>query len=947
MTAALLGCLGVTQAEEGSLMGSRVMRGHVPFRKDRRSVSSRPLASPIEKARNPEEVAGFLLEPVAPEPRPQETVSSAIPVKTPGGLPVYPEVGADRHDFRTGVRQARAAFTPARYSGLTIPAATQLPIPASPAYIQLAQAPGAPAMPPLPPPPEAVPPPPATQPSAGGLPGWTSPSRVATAATTSTARVTGPADLDQKLNLDLRDTEIKHFIKILSEQTRTNWVFDPAMTGKINMLGPQEMTLREAQYLLKSILEFKGFTIEEIGNIRRVVPRTEGKFRQTELRLTPYKLTEGYPLSDDKLVTQLIRVKYRNVNEVRGILVNFAKDAAAILPYAPTNSLFITDNGTYIHRLMKIVEELDTPDLAKRVVRIPLQFAFAKTILQPLGEILKQTRAARVGATSASAAPAAPEGAPPPVPAPGAPVSSAPGQPTILVDEADNMLMVIAYPDDLDYVQDVVRMLDRDPDHVPEIRVVPLRNSDPDTVKGLVSEAFKSDPGLASSIKNFACIADKRTGSIMLSTYSPKMLKRVLDLVQKLDIPVVTAGAAIRVYRLEFAEAKKVAEVLSGLATGDEEISSSVVSSGTSTGAAASAFGALGAPPKPFGAPAAPGASTSAGQAAKKATVIADEATNSLVIVATREKFAQLTAVIKELDIVRPQVLVEVLIVRLDLDRARHLGLDFNAVSANGDSRPFAIGSTGQLTSLFSAAGVRTGLNIGLLDSGNFDISAAARGDLGQLSKIGILTNLLATDTKANILSAPKLLTADNEEAKITVGSQVRIPQGSTLNAINTITNFVTEDLGIIMQLTPRITKNDFVSMKIRAQIKNLIPGANVAGLPVISNSDLENHITVENQATIVMGGLIQEEERLTENRIPLLSSIPVLGKLFRDTSKTKTKSNLLVFMTPHILRTSDSAKSATKRVSPFVRHVDIKAKKRRGAEADPATLLKAMNEAK
>ncbi|MBI4872848.1 MAG: hypothetical protein HY814_14945, partial [Candidatus Riflebacteria bacterium] len=793
---AVLCSLQAAWAEDGSLLGSRMSRGHSPFRKARRTETSRP-ELPLPAAASAK-LEGLTLETLEPASGDSDASRAGLAGEPPegasgcsGGSPASKDGDATRDagepsaGNRTGSVSSSSSSAPrgglpdwaaspsSSFRGpIWVPAASELPLPASQAYVQLAQAPGAPPMPPMPPAPGTVPP---AQPLE--LSG-TGPSGILPAG--ASLRTTAPADPNQKLSLDLRDTDIKHFIKILSDQTQTNWVFDPAMSGKINMLGPQEMTLQEAQYLLKSVLEFKGFTIEEIGSIRRVVPRTEGKFRNTELRLGDYQPLDGYPLSEDRLVTQLIRLKYRNVNEVRGVLVNFAKDAASILPYAPTNSLFITDNGTYIHRLMQIVAELDTPDPSKRVVLVPLRFAFAKSILQPLTDILKQTRGNK------SAGGDAQNPAMPP-PQPGMPVAPAgtatPGNPTILVDEGDNTLMVIAYPDDIEYVQQVVQMLDRDPDHVPDMKLVPLKYADADTVKGLVSEAFKSDPGLAGSIKNFACISDKRTGSVLVTTYSPKMMLRVLELIDKLDVPVVTAGAAIRVYKLEFAEAKKVAEVLSGLASGDEEIMSSVVPSGSSTNpvvAAVSAF--AGQKPSSGAGPSTPGGANGS-TAAKKATVIADEATNSLVIVATREKFNQLTTVIKELDIVRPQVLVEVLIVRIDVDRARHLGLDFNMVNKDGSARPFAIGSTGQLSSLFSTTGIRSGLNLGLLDSGDFDISAAARGDLGQLSKIGILINVLATDTRANILSAPKLLTADNEEAKITVGSQVRIPQGSTLNA--------------------------------------------------------------------------------------------------------------------------------------------------------------------
>ncbi len=785
------------------------------------------------------------------------------------------------------------------------------------AGLQFAQAPATPNMPPLP--------------NLTGQPvvAQTAPLRTpGAAAAKPEAETTSPVDLDQMIHLDLKDTDIKQFVKILSEQTKTNWLYNPnALGGKINMLGPQEMSLREAQYLLKSVLEFQGFTIERLGSLRRVIPRGEGKWRNTEMNFGPYKRPRGSALKEDRLITQLVRLKYRNVNDIRGILVNFAKDATAIIPYLPTNSLFITDNGTYIHRLMKIIKELDTPLATKQLAIIDLRYSFAKSIVAPLTQILG-------GSTPGTTTEGAPqEGVPPPPPPGPGGVPPASSKPIIIPDDADNRLFVIAFPSDLDYIREIVAELDRDPGHLPEIRVIPLKYSSPDSVKPLVEAAFKSDPGLAASIKNFTIIADKRTGSVLVTTYSPKMIDQVVSLIRTLDVPVVTAGTAIRVYRLEFAEAAKIAEVLTGLTEGDEDLAGAAPASSISSGVARILGQTV--------------TSSAVETKAKKASIIADESTNALVIISTREKFNQIISVIKELDVVRPQVLVEVLIARIDVDRARHLGLDFNAVNAGGSSaRPFAIGSTGNLAQLFGAGGARPGLNLGLLDKGDFDIGAAASGDISQLSKIGVLINILQNENRANILSAPKLLTADNEEAKITVGSQVRIPQGSTLNAINTITNFVTEDLGIILELTPRITKNDFVTMKIKTQIKNLIPGQDVAGIPVISNSDIETNVTVENRATIVMGGLIQEEEREIVNKLPLLGDIPLLGKLFRDTNMVKVKRNLLIFMTPHIIRTSTAAQAATKRVSPVLKHVGIKDAARIGNRADAATMLRVMNEA-
>jgi hypothetical protein len=234
---------------------------------------------------------------------------------------------------------------------------------------------------------------------------------------------------------------------------------------------------------------------------------------------------------------------------------------------------------------------------------------------------------------------------------------------------------------------------------------------------------------------------------------------------------------------------------------------------------------------------------------------------------------------------------------------------------------------------------------VGLLHGTNFDLSAAAGGDAGELSKIAILARFFENSAHANILSAPVLMTSDNETAKIQVGERIQLPASFTTAAntgLNSVTSFNTEDIGVILEVTPRITRNDHVILKVDQNI-SARTGDILGALqtPVISKRQVTTSINVLNKETVVIGGLLSEEENRSYTRIPGLSRLPLLGSLFRNRSTTKKKTNLLVFLTPHILRSEAEASYMTAKVARTLRdqidhsHASTDAEIRRVFEGD------------
>jgi general secretion pathway protein D len=672
-----------------------------------------------------------------------------------------------------------------------------------------------------------------------------------------------PADPNALVNLDFRDTDIKSIIKFLSEQTGTNYLYDETIKGKLTLVGPKKVTLKEAVWLLETLLEFKGYTVVGVGDFKKVIPLAKAQGDTIETRID-YKESDEPELAQDREVTQLLRLKYTNATDIKAAISGLMARPNALITYAPTNTLIVTENALNIKRLVRIIKELDTPVQGKRVYLIPLKNSLAKQIQAQINELLKNKVEEKLEPQTRQVAI---------------------GKPVVAADERTNTLIVVCLEKDYSGIRELIRRLDRDVRLAPEMKVIPVLYADAEGIVAMLEKMLKVGGDAAS--QSIATAADKRTNAIILSSISKHLLQRAESIIKQLDREIVPEqDIMVQVYHLEFAEAEKMAELLKGF-----EFVPVVEQQAAKPGAQK--------------------------QKEDKVGIIADKATNSLIITCPKTRWPYILDVITQLDVVRPQVMVEVLIAEIDVSRARELGLDFNVLDSDEDgNRPFALGNTDGIESLFSGGAVANGLNVGILTGNTFDVGAAAGGDAGELSKIALLIRALENDTRANILSTPTLLTSDNETAKISVGEQIQLPASfntASNTGLNTITNFSTEDLGIILEITPRITKNDHVLLKLNQVIKSRTNDTLFdQNIPVISKREVDTNVTVKNLTTIAIGGLISETENEVETKIPLLSKIPGLGKLFRNKRTDVRKTNLMIFLTPHIIRTAEDADRVT-----------------------------------
>ena len=392
-------------------------------------------------------------------------------------------------------------------------------------------------------------------------------------------------------------------------------------------------------------------------------------------------------------------------------------------------------------------------------------------------------------------------------------------------------------------------------------------------------------------------IADTRTNSLVLIA-TPADMEAAQDIIAKLDIPTPAGRGKIHVYYLSHADAEELAQVLTAQAPEIARIQD------------AQADGQAQRPQSP-------GRPTS-GKTPTDITITADKPTNSLVITADPETYAIIEDIIKKLDIRRSQVLVEGLIAEVTLDTARDLGVEWRVIDQLDGTQVFAsaAGTTGtdgtgvlaNPTALLSTPGFVVGAlrNTIRLEFG---------GSEQQILNIPVLLRAFQGNSNVEVLATPNLLTTDNEEAEIIVGEQRpfltsvnRIPDAGIINVSNT---FDFRDTGITLRITPQISKGHTVRTELFLEITRFVSEAEVGAVTTTKRST-KTTVIVDDGQTIVLGGLIQDTSNDSETRVPFLSNLPLLGGLFKQTGVRSNKTNLLIFLTPHIITTRDDVDRVT-----------------------------------
>jgi general secretion pathway protein D len=387
-------------------------------------------------------------------------------------------------------------------------------------------------------------------------------------------------------------------------------------------------------------------------------------------------------------------------------------------------------------------------------------------------------------------------------------------------------------------------------------------------------------------------IPDPRTNKLILIA-TPEDLGVAEELIAKLDVPTPEGRGQIHVYYLAHANAEELAQVLTAQAAEIARTTSSTQTGqqqqqqqqqqGRRQSAATTGTTPLGI------------------------TITADKPTNSLVITAPPEAYAVLKDIIEKLDIRRQQVLVESLIAEITLEKANALGVEWRLINDPDKTQVFA-SSTGQGGGEVGP-GVLNALTQNPLNPVPGLLLGALRNQITingeEIANIPVILRAFQSDSDINVLATPNLLTTDNEEAEIIIGEErpfLRSAQDTPSGGVvSTTRTFEFRDVGITLRITPQISQNRTVRLNLFQEITNFISESETGAVTTTKRST-QTTVIVDDGQTIVIGGLIQENRNEAENKVPCLGNIPLFGAAFRQTSARKRKTNLLIFLTPHIV---------------------------------------------
>jgi general secretion pathway protein D len=531
---------------------------------------------------------------------------------------------------------------------------------------------------------------------------------------------------------------------------------------------------------------------------------------------------------------------------------------------------------------------------------------------------------------------------------------------TINVNPGNNTLVVTDYADNLQRIGKIIAALDTP--SAADFEVIPLQHAVAVDLAPLVQRLADSSgapvPGVAVPIAGAGAVTvltDTRSNALIVRAPNAARLATVRALIEKLDRPNSGGGPAGNIYvvHLKNADAAKLAEVLraaftagggggAGAATGTTRTTLS-----TPATAAQGAQGAQGAAggATPATAPLTPSAGPSTG-----GFIQADPATNSLVITAPEPLYRQLRAMIDQLDSRRAQVYIESMIVEVSGDNAADFGFQWQGlIGKNGDKTGLAagtnFGTTGNIVSLSTvgsglSTGGTSGTSVPTINIGE-GLNVALIRDFAGVYGLAAIARLLQSQTNTNIVSTPNLITLDNEEAKIIVGSNVPFITGQFTQTGTAATNpFQTierKDVGITLRIKPQIGENGVVRMQIFQESSSLsdrvAPGTSNAG-PSTDKRSIESTVVVDDGQILVLGGLIEDKYTENKSKVPLLGDIPGVGALFRSESRTKTRTNLMVFLRPVVMRDTDAAN----RIS--LERYDLIRAQQQNAQPQPSSVL-------
>jgi general secretion pathway protein D len=623
-----------------------------------------------------------------------------------------------------------------------------------------------------------------------------------------------PAD---KVSFSLEDADLAELVRVIGELTGKRFIFGGKVHNiKATVFSPQKVTVAEAYQAFLSILEANGLTVVPHGHFYKIVDSPDAK-----MGAPVYVAGEG-ATGEDRFITRIHRLRNAGAEEIAGILGHFKSKDGDITVFAPGNLLIITDTGTNIQRMMRILEDVDVGGVGDQIWIEPIHYGIASDISSRLNEVFDLKGGSAKDKTT---------------PATG----------------------------------DV---------HITKI------------------------------------LADDRSNSVVIIGTERAYL-RILEFIKRLDIPHSGEGE-IHVLLLQHADAVELAKTLNEIVTG--------------------AVAASGGAPKPGTTP------LTIFESGVK--VSADKATNSIVVTSSLRDFANLRTVIDQLDQPRRQVFIEAAIMDLNIDRENQLGMAFHAgatpqIGPASGGESLLYGGLNPFRSLLLPSPTDSTLNAFALGVRGPALSGSENllGTGISIPAFGVLINALASTNDSDVLTTPHILATDNVPAEINVGQNIPLQtnfggfggipglaggaSGASANPLGALGalggGFGTaprQDIGTKVKIVPHLNDSDEVRLEVTEEISDttgLQPIGSLGAVP-FSKRTAQTQLVVKDQQTVIIGGLVRSRVQKTSSKIPLLGDIPVLGALFRSSSSSMVKANLILVLTPYIIREQSDLRAVFER---------------------------------
>lgn len=593
-----------------------------------------------------------------------------------------------------------------------------------------------------------------------------------------------------RVKFNLEDADLAELVNHIAGLTGRRFIYGAKVRQiKVTVVSPTPVTLNEAYEAFLSILHANGMTVVPHGRFLKIVDSGGVVSKGTPI------YSRGSPVPDtDRIITRLYRLKFAAPSQVVKVLTKFKGKEGDLSTYEAGQLLIMTDTGSNIRRMIRIVEELDVGGTTNKMWIEPVYYGSATDLAKQLNDIYELNK--KDGASG--------------------------GLSRVIAEEQTNSLIVIGTEESYLRLLELLRRVDTAPAAEGRIHVLPLQHADADELAKTMTRMIGGSTS-SKNKKQGAAVADMFEGDVRLT---------------------------------------------------------------------------------------------------------ADQSTNSLVVSSSPRDFAQLRLVIEELDKKRRQVFLEAVIMDVSVDRTNELGLAYHGgatTSVVGGEDSVIVGGFNPLNSIAPTPDQLQALALGVrgpeLD-GTQNLPGLPAGI--SIPAFGVFLNALATSGDSNVLSTPHIIATDNTEAEINIGENVPLQTniagglgniaglasqagatGGALGALSSGFNFNAQrtDVGTKIKITPHINDEHQVRLEIEEEISETGAASGALGAVSITQRTAKTTVVVDDQQTVVIGGLMRDTKSTEEQKVPILGDIPVLGFLFRNSTERVRKTNLLLILTPYVIR--------------------------------------------